>query len=88
MILSSGDITTSYSTLGLVYGSQTTEGDFDYEGAVAQMQAVARKESADAILHIGFNERSAIGSKQVCFSNEAVTLFEVRCWGTMVKTDR
>ena len=71
--------------MGLVFGSFSQQGDFNYEEALKQMVAYAKLKGADAVIHIGFNERSAVGTQQVCFQNQTVTVFEVRCWGTMVK---
>lgn len=85
MLTSSGDIKRAYVTMGLVFGEFSREGGFGYEEALSRMTSVASQKGADAVIHIGFNERSTIGVRQVCFQNQTVSIFEVRCWGTMVR---
>lgn len=85
MIYSTGDIQESYESLGVIYADHSSEGAFDYMGALKLLTDLAEAEQADGVIHISFNERMAIGQKQVCFQNQDVQMPEVRVWGTMIK---
>ena len=84
-ITSAGDICEPYESLELITAQKGSEGDFDYQGALAFLVEHAKKNGADGIIHVQFNERSAVGTKKVCFQDQSVTIFEVRAWGTMIK---
>jgi len=84
-ITSAGDICEPYESLELITAQKGGEGEFDYQGAMALLVEHAKKNGADGIIHVNFNERSAVGTKKVCFQDQSVTIFEVRAWGTMIK---
>lgn len=84
-ITSAGDICEPYECLDLITASENSEGNFDYQGALAILVNYAKKNGADGVIHVNFNERSAVGTKKVCFQDQSVTIFEVRVWGTMIK---
>ena len=84
-ITSAGDICEPYETLDLITAHKGGEGSFDYQAALALLVEHAKKNGADGIIHVSFNERSAVGTKKVCFQDQSVTIFEVRAWGTMIK---
>lgn len=84
-ITSTGNICEKYECLEVITAWKTTEGNFDYTGALDFLIDHAKKNGADGVINIGFNERSAVGTKKVCFSDQKVTVFEVRTWGTMIK---
>lgn len=84
-ITSAGDICEPYESLGVVTAWKSGEGEFDYQGALAILVKHAKGNGADGVIHVSFNERSAVGTKKVCFQDQTVTIFEVRAWGTMIK---
>jgi len=84
-IKSTGDICEPYECLDIITAWKSSEGDFDYQGALAILLDYAKKNGADGVIHVNFNERSAVGTKKVCFSDQNVSIFEVRTWGTMIK---
>ena len=84
-IVSAGDICETYECLDLITASKSGEGEFDYQGALAHLVAHAKKSGADGVIHVQFNERSAVGTKKVCFQDQTITIFAVRAWGTMIK---
>jgi hypothetical protein len=84
-ITSAGDICEPYESLDLITAHKGGEGSFDYQAALALLVEHAKKNGADGIIHVSFNERSAVGTKKVCFQDQSVTIFEVRAWGTMIK---
>ncbi|MFM8575993.1 MAG: hypothetical protein ACKOBF_09015 [Limnohabitans sp.] len=84
-ITSAGDICEPYECMDLITAYKSGEGNFDYQGALAFLVDHAKKSGADGVIHVNFNERSAVGTKKVCFQDQTVTIFEVRVWGTMIK---
>jgi uncharacterized protein YbjQ (UPF0145 family) len=84
MITSAGDIKQNYESLGVLFASYSSKKSFEYLSALAQLQKFASEKGADGVIHVNFNERSALG-KEGCFGNDTVQIFEVRCWGTMIK---
>lgn len=84
MITSAGDIKESYATLGVGFASYSAKGAFDYTAALSKLTKFAQQNGADGVIYVSFNERSALG-KEGCFGNDTVQIFEVRCWGTMIK---
>ena len=84
-ITSAGEICEPYESLELITAHKGGEGSFDYQAALALLVEHAKKNGADGIIHVQFNERSAVGTKKVCFQDQSVTIFEVRAWGTMIK---
>lgn len=84
-ITSAGNICEPFESLGIITAFKSTEGNFDYQDALALLIDHAKKNGADGVIHVSFNERSAVGTKKVCFQNQSVTIFEVRVWGTMIK---
>jgi hypothetical protein len=84
-ITSAGDICEPYESLDLITAHKGGEGSFDYQATLALLVEHAKKNGADGIIHVQFNERSAVGTKKVCFQDHSVTIFEVRAWGTMIK---
>ena len=57
----------------------------DKAGAASLLSNLAMQSGADRVIHIRFNERSAVGTKKVCFQDQAVQVLEVRAWGKMIK---
>jgi uncharacterized protein YbjQ (UPF0145 family) len=84
-ITSAGDICEPYVCMDLITAHKSNEGDFDYQGALTLLVDHAKKNGADGVIHVSFNERSAVGTKKVCFQDQNITIFEVRVWGTMIK---
>jgi len=84
-ITSAGDICETYECMDVITAFKSGEGNFDYPGALAFLVDQAKKNGADGLIHVNFNERSSVGTKKVCFQDQSVTIFEVRVWGTMIK---
>jgi hypothetical protein len=84
-ITSAGEICEPYESMGVIDSNYVSENFFDYGTALTLLREYAQNNGADGVIHIHYNERSAIGEKTVCFSKQNVTVFEVRCWGTMIK---
>lgn len=84
-VTSAGDICEPYETMGIITAHKSNEGNFDYQDAMSLLVDYAKKNGADGVIHVSFNERSAVGTKKVCFQDQSVTVFEVRVWGTMIK---
>lgn len=81
-VVSTGGICEPYECIDVVVTSNRGTGSFDYIGAYKTLVDHAKRQGADGLIHIGFNERSAIG--KTCFGGEE-TVYETRCWGTMIK---
>ena len=81
-VVSTGGICEPYECMDVVVASNSGRGAFDYDGAKKILIDTAIRRGADGVIYIGFNERSAVG--KTCFGG-VETIFETRCWGTMIK---
>lgn len=84
-VTSAGDICEPYECMAVITANTNNETGFDYQSALALLTDYAKKNGADGVIHVNFNERSAVGTKRVCFQDQNVQIFEVRVWGTMIK---
>jgi hypothetical protein len=93
MVVVSSGISVPYGVINMVYGfaskNEGCSGGIDstavYASAVKRLEESAVAMGADAVIHVSFQNRMAVGSGCTGRSEQ---VFEVFAWGTAVKVNR